>query len=220
MQESERLEFIKQFLQDYCAEADEPHEVVNRLELQALVNARPILQAKREIDALLSQNLSDHTILALVTQSARVELESPTHENATAWLKWLAEQLDREINENLLPFQPIRAKLQRSVPPENIHFPHDLRLYPADEPLPEYWQRTWGKEVFYCQFLHEWDGKTCPACQTPTISQAHEKKYTEETPASPCGLRARYDKFIVYRCTNCQCGWTECNGSEAIEDAG
>lgn len=219
MIEMERLEFIKEFLQENCAGREEAWEIVNLLEFQALADARPLLQAKKDIADLLSQDLHDNTILELVTQYATIKLENPTNENATAWLKWLAKQIDREINENLLPFQPIRAKLERILAPADKKYPHDLLLYPSDEPLPEYWCVVWYRDVFYEQFLKEWDGETCPACQTLTIKKKYEEKYKGGTMEwGSYSATAYYDKFIVYRCSNCQLGWTESNGSETVVD--
>ncbi|PKN93109.1 MAG: hypothetical protein CVU44_11825 [Chloroflexi bacterium HGW-Chloroflexi-6] len=169
MIDPKRLEFIKEFLQENCAGREEAWEIANLLEYQALADARPLLQAKKDIAYLLAQDLHDNTILELVTQYATIKLENPTHATASAWLKWLAKQIDRELNENLLPFQPIRAKLERILEPADKKFPHDLLLYPSDEPLPEYWWVVWYRsDVFYKQFLKEWGEETCPACQTLT----------------------------------------------------
>lgn len=220
MIDTKRLEFIKKFLQENCAGREEAWEIVNLLEFQALADARPLLQAKKDIAYLLAQDLHDNTILELVTQYATIKLENPTHATATAWLKWLAKQIDRELNENLLPFQPIRAKLERILEPAEKKFPHDLLLYPSDEPLPEYWWVVWYRgDVFYKQFLKEWDEETCPACQTLTIKKGYETKYTGGYMEwGSYSATAYYDKFIVYRCSNCQLGWTESNGSETVVD--
>lgn len=114
--------------------------------------------------------------------------------------------------------KPIRAKLERIVAPANKKFPHDLLLYSTDEPLPEYWQVVWERDSFYNQFLSEWDRKTCPACQTPTIKKTYEQVYVGETEVSLYSSWAHYHKFLVYRCTHCQLGWTEADGTETIVD--
>ena len=209
------IETVRQFLQEYCADADGTSELVNHLELQALVNARPLLQAMKDIESLLSQSFSDDTLLHLVTQDARIKLDRPTGEAARNWLTWLAEQIRKEINENLLPFQPIRAKLLRSVEPADERLPHDLTLYPTDDPQPEYWNDIWVKGmIFYDAFMKEWDGTTCPACKTPTIKRRREKKFSHEITVSIYNSTVYYNVLAVYKCSSCNLGWTERTGSE------
>jgi hypothetical protein len=106
----------------------------------------------------------------------------------------------------------------RIVKPEDERFPHDLLLYPTNKPQPQHWNTVWVQDAVYGQFIKEWDGKTCPACQTPTIKQTHEQKYTGEISNSTYSSWVSYDKFMVYKCTNCRCGWTERTGSESYAD--
>ena len=114
----------------------------------------------------------------------------------------------------ILPFQPIQAKLVRIVEPDNECFPHDLLLYPTDKPLPEYWFEIWLKgNIFYDSFMKEWDRKTCPTCNTPTIKIHYKSKFIREEVNTPLNSTLYYDKMIVYECINCHCGWTEYNGS-------
>lgn len=113
---------------------------------------------------------------------------------------------------------PIRARLTRILQPENERFPHDLLLYPTGEPAPERWETVWVKIGLYEQFLNQWDGQTCPACQTPTVQKQTEKKYTGDTPNGLYSSWVSYDVFTIYRCDNCRCGWTERTGSESFVD--
>lgn len=112
----------------------------------------------------------------------------------------------------------MKAHLIRILPPQDERFPHDLLLYPTDKPTPEYWETVWVRIGIYAQFFEEWDRKTCPACQTLTIKQTPETKYTGELSSSPYSSTAFYDKFTIYRCANCHCGWTERTGSESFVD--
>lgn len=98
-----------------------------------------------------------------------------------------------------------RAQLVRSVPPADERFPHDLRLYPTDEPWPHCWSAIWGKSIFYAAFMKEWDGRTCPTCNTPTVQCTLGSQDSGET------KRSHPDRqlTVVYRCTGCLCGWTE-----------
>ena len=169
----------QQFLQAYCANAEDIDELVNHLELQASANARPLLQGLKGIEYLLAHPPSGDLLLELVTQNANIQLENQSNESAKAWLLWLAKQIRSELHENLLPFQPIRTKLVRIMEPASMRFPHDLLLYPTDEPLPEYWFEKWSKRnIFYNAFMKEWDGKTCPSCSTATI-KGHGSKTLE-----------------------------------------
>jgi len=71
----------------------------------------------------------------------------------------------------------LNVRLVRIVKPDDERFPHDLLLYPTNELVPEYWNTVWVKNGIYEQFLNQWDSKTCPACQTPTVKQSHDEKY-------------------------------------------
>lgn len=181
MLDPKRLVCLNEFLKESCADRDEAQEIVNLIEFQAFDDHRPLLQIKKEIAYLLAQELPDNTLLEFVSQYASVRLEKPTNESAASWLKWLSEQIDRELQGNLVPSPPLRVKLVRIVAPANQQYPHDLLLYPSADPLPEYWCVIWGRDAQYQQFLREWDGKTCPACQTPTI----RKNYEKNTKAKP-----------------------------------
>lgn len=202
------LALTRQFLQTFCA--DDPVELANRLEMQALLNAAPLVEGLAALETLLAHPPADETLLELVTQAARVPLTPPTGERARAWLTELTTHLHRELQENLLPYQPLRARLT-PTPAEDPRFPCDLYLYPTALPAPENWQAIWEKDkhLFYATFLREWDRKTCPTCQTPTIHGQGETKYTHETEVTPYNTAIFYDKFNVYRCTHCRLGWTE-----------
>ena len=108
------------------------------------------------------------------------------------------------------------ARLVRIVKPDDERFPHDLLLYPTNDLIPEYWNTVWVRNGIYEQFLNQWDGKTCPACQTPTVKQSHDEKYTGESSNAAYSSTAYYDTFIVYSCINCHCGWTERTGSRSF----
>jgi len=205
----------QEFLQHYCADADEATELVNYLEVQIMINAGPVLQGLMAIEDLLSSNLLDNeTCLNLVTQNTNIKLKSLTEETAQTWLIWLAEQIRMEISQNLLPFQPVRALLQQTVAPKDERFPHDLRLYPSDGSIPEYWHMIWQKEnIFYADFLKTWDGQTCPNCKTPAIYAIQESKYVGETSSTPYNTRVTYDNLRVYKCSSCNLGWTERTGT-------
>jgi len=110
----------------------------------------------------------------------------------------------------------MRACLIRILPPQDDRFPHDLLLYPTEKPIPEYWETVWVRISFYEQFVKEWDEKTCPSCQTPTVKQSRDEKYTGESSNAAYSSTAYYDTFIVFRCTNCNCGWTERTGSRSF----
>ena len=191
-------------------------ELVNNLEGQVMMDARPLLRALKDIEHLLSSAASDETLLELVAHEAGIKLENPSAGSGRIWLNWLVEQIHREVNENLLPFQPMRAKLLREAAPADERFPHDLLLYPTDEPLPEYGNTVWirNKHIFYDAFLKEWDGQTCPNCQLPTIKRRREKKFSHETSLSIYNSTVYYDVFAIYECSNCHLVWTERTGSE------
>lgn len=114
--------------------------------------------------------------------------------------------------------QRIRAELVRILAPNDERYPHDLLLYPADAPEQEHWNIVWVKRDLYEQFLNEWDGKTCPACRTPTIKKSYRSKYTGDMSNAPYSSTAYYDLFNVFTCTQCHCGWTERTGSESFTD--
>lgn len=181
-----------------------------------MVDARPLLQALKDIEHLLSHSPPDAVLLDLVAHDAEISLDGPTAEAARAWLTWLVGQIRTEIKENLLPFQSIRAKHLREMDPSDERFPHDLVLYPADESFPKYWNAEWirNKDVFYDAFMKDWDGQTCPTCKLPSIKRTREKKYSHETSVSPYNSTVYYDVFAVYQCSNCKRGWTERTGSE------
>lgn len=201
------LNTTRQFLQTFCA--DDPDELANRLEMQALLNAAPLVEGLLALETLLAQPLADDTLRELVTH-ARIPLAPPTDETARAWLTALTAHLRRELQENLLPYQPLRAHLI-PIPTEAPRFPCDLHLYPTPLPTPKSWQAVWEKDkhLFYAAFLREWDRKTCPTCQTPTIRGQGETKYTHEVEVTRYNTAIFYDKFNVYRCTQCHLGWTE-----------
>ena len=198
------IETSREFLREYVAETD-PEDLVNELEAGALMNGGPLVQALKSIEYLLANPPQDDTLLKLVTLDARVRLERPTDESARSWLQWLVQQIRRELDENLLPFQPMRAQLVRSVPPADERFPHDLRLYPTDEPWLDCWSAIWGKNIFYAEFMKEWDGRTCPTCNTPTVQCTLGSQDSGETKRS----HPDRELTVVYRCTGCRCGWTE-----------
>lgn len=185
------LEVTRSFLQEYFAEAEGPEETANLIECQVLMNAGPVARCLRCIEELLSRPQPPGTLRGLVERDARIALPAPSEEGARDWLARLADHLRRELDENLLPFQPMRARLARRSPPDDEALPHDLFLYATDEPRPEHWKPVWTEDLFYAAFLREWDGRTCPACRTPTV-----QKTSVET-------------FAVYRCTECRLGWTE-----------
>jgi len=216
MKRPDSLESTRQFLKGCCANVDGMNEFVNNLEGQVMVDACPILKALKDIEHLLSHPPADDVLLDLVVHDAGIKLDDPTIEAARTWLTWLVRQIRTEIKENLLPFQPIRAKLLREVKPADERFPHDLMLYPTDEPFPEYWNAVWvkNKNIFYDAFVKEWDGQTCPTCKLPMTKRKREKKYSHETSLSPYNTTVYYDVFAVYQCSNCKLGWTERTGSE------
>lgn len=113
---------------------------------------------------------------------------------------------------------PIRAQLVRIVPPNDARFPHDLLLYPTDQARPEYWNVVWVDDGIYGQFLKQWDRKTCPACQTPTMQKSYEKKYMGDLDLTRYSSWVSYDTFVIYVCATCRCGWTERTGSESFVD--
>ncbi len=202
------------FLQEHCADAKDIEELVNHLELQASVNAKPLVQGLKDIESLLAHPPPGDLLLELVMQNANIQLETRTNDSAQEWLRWLAKQIRSELQENILPFQPMRAKLARIIEPVNTRFPHDLFLYPTDEPLPEYWFEKWSKQnIFYNAFIKEWDGIICPTCNTATIKVYYRKKFVREQVNTPLNSTLYYDKMAVYECTNCHCGWTEHYGS-------
>lgn len=201
---SNPIEASREFLRKYVAEADFD-ELANVIEAGVRVNAGPFLQALKSVEHLLAHPPPGDTLLQLVTVDAGIRLGDPSGESARRWLEWLARQIRREVEENLLPFQPMRAQLLRSAPPDDERFPHDLRLYPTDDPWPECWNPVWGKNVFYSAFKKEWDGRTCPSCRAPTVQCTAERRDGSETDRS----RAYPERVAVYRCTRCRCGWTE-----------
>ena len=209
------IQAAQDFLATYFADTEDHEELVNTLEAQVMVNARPLLQGLKALEALLADETIEGSIyLALVTEAANIKLENPTDENAKTWLVWLAEQIRREIVENLLPFQPIRAKLERRTEPANERYPHDLLLYPTNDNFPEYWFERWQENnPFYNAFMQEWDEKTCPTCNLPTMQTYYRQKLVREQVNTPLNSTLYYDKLVVYECTNCRCGWTEYYGS-------
>jgi hypothetical protein len=146
--------------------------------MQALLNAAPLVEGLTALETLLAHPPTDDSLLELVTQTARVPLTPPTGERARAWLTELTTHLHRELQENLLPYQPLRARLT-PTPAEDPRFPCDLYLYPTALPAPENWQAIWEKDkhLFYATFLRAWDRKTCLTCQTPTIHGQGETKW-------------------------------------------
>ncbi len=207
------VQAVQDFLQTYCTNAENQAELINALEAQVMVNARPLLQGLKAIETLLAdESIAASTYLALVSEVAHVKRD--TDENAKEWLRWLAKQLRKEIDENLLPFQPIRAKLERRTAPRNERYPHDLLLYPTDETFPEYWFERWHKtSPFYNAFIQEWDKKTCPTCNLPSVETYYRQKLVREQVNTPLNSTLYYDKLVVYECTTCHCGWTEYYGS-------
>lgn len=119
---------------------------------------------------------------------------------------------------NLATPKRVRARLERIVAPNDARYPHDLLLYPDTDPTAEHWNIVWVKYGIYDQFCSEWDGKTCPSCQTPTIKKFYEEKYTGDMSNSEYSSTAYYDLFNVFKCTQCQCGWTERTGSRSFCD--
>lgn len=204
------IKTTQRFLQEHCADAEDINELVNHLEMQALANARPLVQGLKDIEYLLAHPPPGDLFLELVMQDAHIQLENRSNESAREWLYWLAKQIRSELHENILPFQPMRAKLVRIMDPDNKRFPHDLLLYPTDEPWPEYWFEKWSKRnIFYDAFIKEWDGETCPTCNAATIKVYYRKKFVREWVTTPLNSTLYYDKLAVYECTNCNCGWTE-----------
>ena len=209
------IQETQEFLQTHCADAEDHEELVNALETQVMVNARPLLQGLKSLETLLTdETLKAGTYLTLVSETAKIKLENPTDENAKTWLVWLAKQIRKEIAENLLPFQPMRAKLVRRTEPSNERYPHDLLLYPTNDNFPEYWFERWDKNnPFYSAFMQEWDKKTCPTCNLPTMQTYYRQKLVREQVNTPLNSTLYYDKLMVYECTNCHCGWTEYYGA-------
>lgn len=196
-QNERALTSLRRSLQGLLADAETLEEVANAFEQQALTDARPLLQMVKDIEQILSRPQDDAELLTLV-RCARIDLKTPSGETARAELRALAGRIRRELVENLLPFQPMRARLQRPEAAHDARFPQDLRIYPTDEPFPECWRPIWSMDIFYRQFLKEWDGKSCPSCRTKTIGQS-----------TVLADAAAHGSFRIYRCTRCGGGWTE-----------
>lgn len=197
-QNERALTSLRRSLQVLLADAETLEDVANAFEQQALMDARPLLQMLKDIEQILSRAQDDVELVGLV-RCARIELATPSGEAARAELRALAGRIRQELTENLLPFQPMRARLQRPEAAHDARFPQDLRLYPTDEPFPECWRPIWSTDMFYRQFLKEWDGKSCPSCRTKTIEQSIVLADTA----------AAHGSFRIYRCTRCGGGWTE-----------
>lgn len=199
----------QQFLRTYCADANSPDELINLLEMMMATHPRPLLQALPAIERLLAHPIPDDRLLTLITRDAQITLESQSEKNARAWLTWLAGQIRREMQENLLPFQPIRAALVRRSSPQDSRFPHDLYLYPTDDSQLEVWRDIWAGDLFYTAFMKEWNRGTCPSCQISTIQIQTETKYVGEVEITPYNTAIYYDRLLVYACAVCRLGWTE-----------
>lgn len=209
----------RQFLQQFCADVTDPTTLVSSLEEQVMVNARPILRGLQALTAVLAQDWPAGTLWQLVTETMQMPLVSQSDEAAKAWLVWLAEQIRREIKDNLLPFQPMRAELRRVESPADGRFPQDLWLYPTDGSFPEFGQAVWTRQhVFYGAFMGEWNGRTCPNCQTDGIKSEQTTKYAGEKSNTPYNTSIFYDKMTIYHCTHCQLGWTERTGNKTYTE--
>lgn len=217
--ENKLLEATQQFLQQHCADTADLAEWLAYLEGQVIRNARPILHGLHAVEAVLGQDWPDGTLRLLLAKVGQMPLGSQSDEAAKAWLTWLATQLRREVEENLLPFQPIRAELRRVAAPADGRFPQDLWLYPADGPFPEFGQAVWTRQhLFYGAFVGEWNGRFCPNCQTESIQAEQTTRYAGERSNTPYNTSIFYDKLTVYQCTRCQLGWTERTGSKTYTE--
>lgn len=207
------------FLQQHCPDTANLAEWLNYLEGQVMVNPRPILHGLQALEAILAQAWPHGTLLQLVTEAAQIPLDSHSEEAAKMWLTWLAAQLRREIEENLLPFQPLRAQLRRVVAPADGRLLQDLWLYPADGRFPEFGQAVWTRQhLFYAAFMGEWNGRTCPNCQTDSIKAEQTTRYAGEKSNTPYNTSIFYDKLTIYLCTHCQLGWTEHTGNKTYTE--
>lgn len=213
---------IQYFLQNHYANLVSDDTLVKHIAMQA---ERPLLQWLKEIKQLLSHLPSDDHLLELVMQDATIQFKKPSNENVREWLRWLEQQIQNVLLKNNTPFQPMRAKLDRIVEPDDERFPHDLLLYPTDEPLPELWFDQWSQaNRFYKAFKKEWDRKTCPRCNTATIRGYFNKKLARilfgtasEYPLMPAGSypsTAVYYTYTVFKCDACNYGWTEYLGTK------
>ena len=86
------IKTTQQFFQEHCADAEDVEELVNHLELQASVNAGPLVQGLKGIESLLAYPPPGDLLLELVMQDANIQLETRTNDSAKAWLRWLAVQ--------------------------------------------------------------------------------------------------------------------------------